>query len=246
MKIKKIRKLFFLLSVILLFGIFDVNAKEVYYSNVNNVELTKEEYDFLSKMYWDGYQAIMTKEDYNYFVQSNMINGVFDSKIYNYNLARGVSHTTSSKNLKISKSCTSGCDISVVLTWLVNPTIRSYDVVGAYFDGVSLIRMGDTKVVSSSSVNSFSLNNQSNNGIGASIKLPTYSNIVISQSYKVSSGGTVYASYQHAVKNISLSQSQNYTFSTNGYGRVLNFASSVRGYYDNMQGVELELAFGDF
>ena len=241
MKIKKMRKLFFLLIVILLFGIFNVNAKEIYYSNVNNVELTKEEYDFLSKMYWDGYQAIMTKEDYNYFVQSNMINGVFDSKIYNYNLARGVSHTTSSKNLKISKSCTSDCDISVVLTWLVNPTIRSYDVIGAYFDGVSLIRMGDTKVVSSSSVNSFSLNNQSNNGIGSSIKLPTYSNIVISQSYKVSSGGTVYASYQHAVENITLSTSSKYNFSRNGFGGVFSFYDSASGVFDGMGGVYISV-----
>ena len=42
----------------------NVNAQEVYYTNDYGVQLTQEEYEFLTKMYWDGYQEIMTQEEY--------------------------------------------------------------------------------------------------------------------------------------------------------------------------------------
>lgn len=44
--------------------------------------------------------------------------------------------------------------------------------------------------------------------------------------------------YQHAQGNISLSQSQNYTFSSSGMGGLLLFNSSVAKYYDDTQGVQ--------
>ena len=50
-----------------------VSAKEIYFTNDNGVSLTKEEYDFLTKMYWDGYQKMMTKEEYQRFDDNNIM-----------------------------------------------------------------------------------------------------------------------------------------------------------------------------
>lgn len=44
------------------------------------------------------------------------------------------------------------------------------------------------------------------------------------------------ASYQHAVKNIDLATSKNFTFSTDGMGRVFKWNTSYSN-WDNMQGV---------
>ena len=52
----------------------------------------------------------------------------------------------------------------------------------------------------------------------------------------------VYASYQHAVKNISLNDSMNYTFSYNGLGGVSLFNNS--SLFDKMQ--ELKRVFSKF
>ena len=43
--------------------------------------------------------------------------------------------------------------------------------------------------------------------------------------------------YQHAQSNVTLDQSKNYSINANGLGGGVEFASSVRGNYDGMQGV---------
>lgn len=58
--------------------------------------------------------------------------------------------------------------------------------------------------------------------------LPKYDSApVINQTFKVSKGGTVYASYQHAMRNIFLADSKNYTLSKAGYGEVFKFAGTA-------------------
>lgn len=53
---------------------------------------------------------------------------------------------------------------------------------------------------------------------------------------------TVYGTYQHATSDLTLSQSQNYTFSSSGLGGVLKFANSVSSKYDGMKGVSATCA----
>lgn len=47
----------------------------------------------------------------------------------------------------------------------------------------------------------------------------------------------IYGSYQHATEAVSLSSSQNYSFDSSGFGNVFKFGLTVRGKYDNTQGV---------
>lgn len=53
--------------------------------------------------------------------------------------------------------------------------------------------------------------------------------------------GTVYGTYQHATRSVTLSQSKGYNFSSSGLGGVLDFTNNtVEGYYDDMSGVQIE------
>jgi hypothetical protein len=53
----------------------------------------------------------------------------------------------------------------------------------------------------------------------------------------------VYGSYQHAITNVSLLQSQSYVISAAGLGYVFNFATSIEDYYDGMGGVDISLPY---
>lgn len=223
-----------------------VSAKEVesYYTNDNGVSLSKEEYDFLTKMYWDGYQKIMTKDEYKKFHDNDIIHGEYNEKTLVVNeepITRGTFHSTGAKSIKIATACQSNCLVSVVATWLGNPTIRSYDVMGAYLDGVSLQSTPVTRVSSSDSVSYTGTLRTFNNGFGVSFKLPSGSGIIINQDFYASKGGNIYASYQHAMSNTTSAVSQDYTLSRTGYGKVFNFGSSAKNVYDAMNGVDISV-----
>ena len=54
-----------LLAGLCIFGIAkNVYAEEVYYTTQNGIELTREEYEFLTSFYGEEYPDIMTKEMY--------------------------------------------------------------------------------------------------------------------------------------------------------------------------------------
>lgn len=237
----------FLMLLAILIPIKNINAEEQYYTNKYNVKLTKEEYEFLSKFYWEGYQEDMTLSDYQEFVESSIINGEFETVEINYFenigvIPYSVSHETNSKTIKISKSCASTCSISVVVTWKNVPNTKSYDIIGAYLEGVNLLSRVYTNAKTTSINNSSSEIKKDNNGFGVSISLPTSgSNYVINQTYTVSKGGTVYASYQHAKKTISLANSKNYTISKDGYGGVFKFSGTAASVYDKMGGVSINV-----
>ena len=54
-----------------------------------------------------------------------------------------------------------------------------------------------------------------------------------------------YGSYQHAIANLTLLDSQSYIISQNGLGYVFNFATSVDDYYDGMSGVDITLPYNN-
>lgn len=220
----------------------DVTAKEVYYTNDSGVSFSKEEFDFLGNFFWDGIQDLLNKDDYQKFILSEIMNGDIETKTYHEILPRGTHFEDNNRDLTISKSCSSNCYISVTLTWKKNPTIRSYDVIGAYLENTKLINTPTTVVLNSgSTVNSKEIKKTST-GFGVSIKLPKYGNsLIVNQTYRVKKGGHVYASYQHAMKNISLANSKNYTTSKSGYGKVFNFSGIATSTYDRMNGVDIAL-----
>lgn len=227
---------------IFLFNINIVDASEVFYKNENGVILTKNEYNFLSQMYWDGYQSLMTLEDYENFKNSDVINGKVEVKEINYNnyiVPYGTSISYGYKTLKIFKSCSSDCLISVTLQWDSDPSVRSYDVIGAYIENTTFTNNPTTMVATSSTKTVITDLKKTSNGIGSSFKLPSGSNIKVNQVFRVNVGGHVYASYQHAKSSSTLAKSKDYTFSKFGYGRVFQFSTSSSNIYDAMNGVDI-------
>lgn len=239
---KKIRYVILMLIIMPFINVYAKNleSKDIYYINGYNVEFTKEEYDFISQFYWEGYQDKMTVIDYQDFVDSNIINGEIETINLNPIMSRDTTISEPNKTLKISKSCSTNCAISVVATWKSTPTTKSYDVMGAYLNKTKLITNPITKAYTSSSTNTSSEIKKDTNGFGVSILLPSSgTNYIVNQTYYVSKGGTVYASYQHAKNSISLANSKKYTISSSGYGSVFKFSGTGINVYDQMNGVSI-------
>lgn len=241
-----------LLAVLCVFGITkNVYAEEAYYTNPNGVEFTREEYEFLTMFYNAKHPQIMTRDMYEQFIEDDLMNSEVEIITYNEPqlplLNPGIapnstSHSTSYKTVRIGKGCNPMfCAINIENEWHVSPSVRSWDNIGAYLDGTSLISHEGTYVDSTAGTNWFSYLNTTN-GIGNSVELPsTGEDITISMSFKVTRGGTVYGSYQHAMQSTTLANSQNYTLSIGGYGGVFLYNGNAIGIYDGMNGVDINV-----
>ena len=232
------------ITIFTIFSIFiysnNALAKEIYYTNKNNVSFTKEEYDFLNLMFWNGSQDLFTLNDYNKLIESNIMNGNITIKYSNEIMPLDVEHTSKAKSIKLATSCNSDCLVSVTETWKENPTIKSYDVMGVRLSNTSLLNSPLTTIVSSNGLTISSNTKKLSNDFGESIDLSkTGNNIIISQVFKVSKGGHVYATYQHATKNISLTDSKNYNISNQGYGKVFEFKGTAIDIYDKSVGIDI-------
>jgi len=234
------RKVFLMLLCFFAFA-KSTSAKEVYYENNNGVTFTKEEYKFLSFMYWEKCQDLMTLTDYEKFINSNVINGdIKSSNDANYIKPNNTTVSNNEKEIKIVSSCTTNCLVSVTATWKVNPSTKSYDVIGSLLINTSLANTPSTTVTSTAGTSSSKEIKEFNNGFGVSIGLPKYgSSMIINQTYRVNKGGTIYASYQHAKSTISLANSKNYTLSHAGFGGVFKFSGVAVNIYDQMSGVSI-------
>lgn len=225
-----------LLMLVFFINLNNVFAKETYFVNDNGVSFSKEEYDFLTQLFWDGCQKLFSNSDYDHFINSDIMNGELNVKINNVIMPMSTLHETNSKIFKIATSCNSNCLVSVTLTWKVYPNIRSYDVMGAYLENTTLLNSPITTITNSveTYIQKF------NNGFGVSLKLPTgKTDIIVNQVFKVSKGGHVYASYQHAKNSISLDNSKKYTLSKQGYGGVFKFSGTAVNVYDQMRGIDI-------
>lgn len=149
-------------------------------------------------------------------------------------------HKTDNKKININKNCdNTKCTITIILEWINMPKIRSYDVLGARFDGTSLLNEPTTTLFLDGIKKNITMYTvKKSNGFGVSFKLPSGgSSLKIIQKFEVSVGGTTYASYQHANKTSTLAKSKDYSISKNGYGGVFLFSTLSSSYYDGMGGV---------
>ncbi len=237
------KKILFTLLFMMLV-IANVNAKEVYYTN-GTVELTEREYNYVKEFYGEEYLKNMTLENYKWLSELDVNNIDYKIKFAKVPDAsvNGGFVSTNAKSLGISGGCdTNYCTVTVLAKWLGNPTVRSWDVMGAFFYGTSLYNKNIVTSITSSNGTTYPSNLKFlSNGFGDSFKLPSGTSIIIEQRYYAKPGGTVFASYQHAMSTSTLAKSQSYTIGVTGYGGVFIFNGSAVGVYDGMVGVDMDL-----
>ncbi len=222
----------------------NVNAQEIFYQNDLGVILSKQEYEFISNMYWEGYQEYLTLDDYNEFKGIDIFNQPIEKttkEIIDVPLTRGASVTSNLRTLTIAKSCSDNCVISLVNKWNGTPTIKSYDVFGVRVTGVSITDIKNALVSGQNYGKSYSNPKVYNNGFGFSVLVPNVSNVKTSVTFITTKGGTVYGSYQHAMRNTTEAVSKQYTIGLGGYGRVFNFTGSALDIYENAPGVDIQV-----
>lgn len=239
------KKILIIFGVLAIFIGHDVKA-ETYFVNKNNVNLTKSQYDYISKLYYEGYQNFITEDEYNTLVQNDLFQQEVESKsmvTFERSNTRSTNIYANKRTLTISKSCNTNCMITLKAVWDGIPIVQSYDVIGMRFANTSPISINQCSITSNSYSNSYSNSSENyknaNYGFGYSVKIPNSSGIVLLTSATVNTGGTVYGAYEHALSNVTLATSKNYNISSAGQGSVFAFTGSAIGKYDNTSGVEI-------
>ena len=146
--------------------------------------------------------------------------------------------------------------IRIYTQWLIVPVTQSYDVTAMRVEDANIIEgsQDGTQVYIKNGTTGFvdySPNGTNivkyDNGFGISMNLvnnASYYETDISAIVQATSQyAKVYGTYQHAVRDVTLGDSQSYTISHNGYGSVLNFATGVQNWYDGMNGVYKTLSY---
>lgn len=163
------------------------------------------------------------------------------------------SHTTQMKQLVLT--VTMGAQnvryVDLTNTWLSIPQTKSYDVIGlrvssnaSYLSNASISgyqNSDGTYYYYNGSSSNTKKSNTKHVGISMNIADSTSYTLVnhMEVVYSVGEAINVYGAYEHAKSNVTLSQSQDYSFSSTGQGSVFKFSNSVNSKYDNMSGVHV-------
>ena len=237
--------------------LFSTSVKaDAYYTNENGLEFTEFQYNTLVDILNEKSVRTLTQEEYDHFNVENMIEGEYEYntqefETYETPFTAGVMplasyHETTSKKITLSKACTSSyCLMSVILIWKKVPSVTSYDVIGVRLANTTFYdSLNDfTAKFGSTTTSSYAGYKKTSEGLGDSVSIKSNVEYVsLNVRVKPTSNGAVYASYQHAVKTVTLAQSLNFTFSGTGYGSVFVWPSSYGSIYDKMGGASLNLA----
>lgn len=234
------KKTYFLMMILtIMFSIKTVFAEEIYYVNDNGVQFTEKQYKYYTDMFWDGYQKNVLQEDFDKVDSLNL----FDSKvtINESILTKGSTVYEKGRTLKIAKSCTTQCYVSLVADWIGTPGVGSYDVIGFRVSGVSINSIHNAYAQGSGFSSASTTPQTFSNGFGHSVQVASVSSLKVSTSMYTTMGGTVYGSYQHATSSISYNNSKLYSISGAGYGSVFAFYGAATGIYDGANGVSISV-----
>ena len=170
----------------------------------------------------------------------------------------GDMYETTAKQIKLTSINHQGMWSTVLhVNWKVAPITRSFDVMGLRFQNVACLDNSEYgfqfyRPKGSSQRQNVSYSSNGTNikkqldGFGISMNLVNQDISELSveigaDAIIACANPYIFGSYQHAVSNVSLAQSQDYNISSSGYGGVLNFSQQVMGNYDDMEGVYVYL-----
>ena len=248
------RKLLGLFIFTLMFiGLPNVKAS-TFYTNPSGVDFSEEEYEYISELYYDGYQEFMTQEDLDKMVNLGLIGKPIEKQTYNdlgilgsnVTGTRNTSSYYAGRTITIASSCSSECLVTLKAQWACTPSIQSWDTIGFRTLNVTVNSINSATVTGTGYTQAYTPVNtqfqQFSTGFGYSVKLGNANNLKITTSMYTEPGGTAYGSYQHATEDVSLSTSKQYTIALGGYGSVFMFYGSAFGIYDGAPGVYLTVS----
>ncbi len=202
------------------------------------------------------YSKVLTPSEELIFKNSKNVHILEDSKLHNLDEVCFVNdyswvHQTESKKVEISYYISGGKYIIKLQNgWYINPIIHSFDLLGVRWDkekstssytvdGSQLPYINENypEVIYNESSSADHIK-KFNNGAGLAQNL--YDDIhPLMETMNIKSdtdfGTLVYGTYQHAVRDVSLSTANSYVIGSSGLGGVINH--SYAHYYDGMGGV---------
>lgn len=211
------------------------NTKEIYIRTITT-------YDSLGNIS-DTFETELNKTQYNVELSTAVAEEPCTSQSYNF------CYQTDYKRLLVSylKSNEDGkYYIYGRLIWDNDPVVKKYDIFAMrWSNSVSLVSLEGTQEADGKSDVIYTGNDDNilyfSNAAGITMNMydNTVGHIMTMDIGFEDNPGDVYVTYQHARhSNITFAQSQSYTISPSGLGGVLYFSNStVRSYYDGMQGV---------
>lgn len=213
------------------------------YTTKSGITMERQLYDELCKIYSKGYVETMNEAIFN-GIKDNDLSEVKISEYYSQPfMTLGSYFGSSAKNIRIVKN---GNYILVTVAWAGVPANKSYDIMAVRLFNTSIVGEplfqqlyvadGDFQVSYDGNVKNFS------NGYGNSFKLASGTSLEIDLTFMISGSGVVFATYQHAMVKVTLSESMSYTLSNIGLGGVVKFSDKkIEEKYDEMTGVDLDV-----
>ena len=241
--------LILVICVMTMIGFKNVNAKEVYYTNEKGFSFTQEEYNFFKNVYGKKFvQKYFDQDVYNQYSDIDISTAQVNTKRVSTNGSRqnpmrdNPYYYTPAKSIRIS-SVTSPVLNRIVQTveWFGEPTVKSYDDLGAYLEGPTRITTPYTVIYSSLTNSTEEAIKYDTDGFGAVLQVPNGDDVMATQVFYYTGTGTIYGSYQHAASTSSLSIAQMFNIDVTGFGGVFDFYGDAYYIYDGMIGVDIDV-----
>ena len=229
---------------------------ETYYTNHLGVSFTREQYDLYTYLAHEGFQEHVTQDMLDEFANET-IDTLDITKVgmcpnpmqqaHMGNIANPQDDDlfviTSAKSLEMSNACNGCgyCRVFAYVEWFGEPNQKSYDLFGAFTDGVT--RMGAPLVIveTEDDFSTEEVVKYETDGFGAVVPVLDGDDLTFDMSFPYTGTGSIFISYQHAMSYISLADAQLFHIDFVGYGNVFDFYGAAIGVYDEMPGVHMNV-----
>lgn len=154
-----------------------------------------------------------------------------------------VEYETQKEKISLSATCfeeENTCRVTFTMVWFKQPKIRSYDLVGVRLSNTILLDEHYTILANDYIEPEYVYN--SHRGLMAVFDLKKDDIQTITETFNVEYGGSIYATYQHAIKEVDIEEIKKFNFSPSGLGEVFSHKDKkIEEAYDDMPGIKLIL-----
>lgn len=233
----------------------NVFAKEVYFVNLNGVELDKEEYEELVERFGEGYVLTSSQSFINEMLNDKEATSIQEENIERVNYRFDCSSYQRYNNYGDFQQCFKGLvhpsnkdyTFELFVEWnssSIGRMVKSFDILAMNLGSNFILteykgKQTNDKVdvnYSNKGGNSKWASNNTAAAISMNIMDDTSEMLTMTTTasgyFKAKKSSTIKSLYIHANRDVTLAQSQSFTFDNDGLGGVLTFNNStIRSYY---------------